>query len=324
MTLPRRSVLKFAAAAAALPTLPRIAMALDYPTRPVRWIVGFAAGGAADTDARIMGQWLSERLGQQFVIENRTGAGGNIATAEVVRAAPDGYTLLNCASANAVNASLYDKLDFDFSRDIAPVAGLVSFPDVLLVNPSFPAKTVAEFIAYAKANPGKIDFASAGTGTSEQMAGELFKMMTAVDMIHIPFRGGAPAMTALIGGQVQAYFCATSTAITGIKAGMRPLAVGSATRWEALPDVPTISESVPGYEANTWFGLGAPSNTPAAIIDRLNTAINGGLADAKIKSRFAELGGMAMPMTPAAFGKFIADETAKWAKVVRAANIKVE
>jgi len=299
-------------------------MAQAYPTRPVKILVGFAAGGAVDINTRLIGQWLSERLGQQFVIENRTGAGGNIATEAVVRASPDGYTLLTCATANAVNATLYEKLDFNFVRDIAPVAGLVRLPLVLIVNPSVPTKTVPEFIAYAKANPGKLNFASAGNGTSEHLAGELFKIMTGVDMIHVPYRGGAPAMTALLGGQVQVYFVATSTAIAGIKAGMRPLAVTTMTRWEGLPAVPPVGEFVAGYEAFFWSGIGAPKNTPVEIIDKLNKEINAGLADPKIKGRLADLGGAPMPLKPAEFGKFIAGETEKWGKVVKFAGLKAE
>jgi tripartite-type tricarboxylate transporter receptor subunit TctC len=324
MNLPRRRFLHLAAGAAALPALPRYASALDYPTRPVHLIVGFAAGGAADVNTRIMGQWLAERLGQQFVIENRTGAGSNVATEAVTRASPDGYTLLTCATANAINASLYEKLDFNFIRDIAPVAELVRSPLVLIVNPSVSTKTVAEFIAYAKANPGKLNFASGGIGTAEHLAGELFKMMTGVDMIHVPFRGGAPAMTALLGGQVQVYFVVASTALTGIKAGMRPLAVTTATRWAGLPDVPTLVETVPGYEVSAWYGVGAPKNTSREIIEKLNKEINAGLADPTIKARLADLGVVTMAGSPGDFGKLIADETEKWAKVIRAANIKPE
>ena len=322
MTLPRRAFLHLGAGVAALPVLPRIASALDYPARPVHLIVGFAAGGAADVYTRIMGQWLAERLGQQFIIENRTGAGSNIATEAAVRAPPDGYMLLTCTTANAVNASLYDKLNFDFVRDIAPVAGLVRAPLVLIVNPAIPTNTIPEFIAYAKANPGKLNFASAGIGTSEHLAGELFKMMTGVDMIHVPFRGGAPAMTALLGGQVQAYFVVASTALTGIKAGMRPLAVTTATRWAGLPDVPTVSETVPGYEVSVWYGIGAPKNTSGEIIEKLNKAITAGLADPKVKKQLSDLGGTPFAASPGDFGKFVAGETERWGKVVRAANLK--
>ena len=324
MKLPRRKFLHLAAGAAVLPTVSRIANAQAYPSRPVHLIVGFAAGGAMDINARLMGQWLSERLGQQFVIENRTGAGSNIATEAVVRASPDGYTLLTCGTANAVNASLYERLDFNFIRDIAPVAGLVRLPLALIVNPSVPTKTAAEFIAYAKTNPGKLNFASAGIGTSEHLAGELFKLMTGVDMIHVPFRGGAPAMTALLGGQVQAYFVVASTALSGIKAGMRPLAVTTATRWAALPDVPTLGETVPGYEVSVWYGVGAPENTPREIIEKLNKEINAGLADPKMKAQLSDLGGTPFAGSPGDFEKFIADETETWGKVVRAANLKAD
>jgi tripartite-type tricarboxylate transporter receptor subunit TctC len=324
MKLPRRTFLHLAAGAAALPTVSRTARAQTYPARPVHLIVGFAAGGAADVYTRITGQWLAERLGQQIVIENRTGAGSNIATEAVARASPDGYTLLTCTTANAVNASLYEKLDFDFIRDIAPVVELVRSPLVLIVHPSVPTKTVAEFIAYAKANPGKLNFASAGNGTSEHLAGELFKMMTGVDMIHVPFRGGAPAMTALLGGQVQAYFVVASTALTGIKAGMRPLAVTTATHWAGLPDVPTLSETMPGYEVSVWYGLGAPKNTPSGIIEKLNKEINAGLADPKMKAQLSDLGGTPFSGSPGDFGKFVADETERWGKVVRAANLKAD
>ena len=324
MELPRRKFLHLAAGGAALPALSHIAAAQTYPARPVHLIVGFAAGGAADVYIRIMGQWLAERLGQQFVVENRTGAGSNIATEAVVRASPDGYTLLTCATANAINASLYEKLDFNFIRDIAPVAELVRSPLVLIVNPSVPTKTVPEFIAYAKANPGKLNFASAGNGTAEHLAGELFKMMTGVDMVHVPFRGGAPAMTALLGGQVQAYFVVASTSLAGIKAGMRPLAVTTATRWAGLPDVPTLGETMPGYDVSVWYGVGAPKNTPGEIIEKLNREINAGLADPKMKAQLSDLGGTPFAGSPGDFGKLIADETETWGKVVRAANLKAD
>jgi tripartite-type tricarboxylate transporter receptor subunit TctC len=324
MKLPRRKFLHLAVGATALPVLSRSASAQTYPARPVHLMVGFAAGGAADVYTRIMGQWLTERLGQQFIVENRIGAGSNIATEAVVRASPDGYMLLTCTTANAVNASLYEKLDFNLIRDIAPVAALVRSPLVLIVNPSVPTKTAAEFIAYAKANPGKLNFASAGIGTSEHLAGELFKMMTGVDMIHVPFRGGAPAMTALLGGQVQAYFVVASTALTGIKAGMRPLAVTTATRWAGLPDVPTLGETVPGYEVSVWYGIGAPKNTPSEIIEKLNKEIKVGLVDPKVKAQFSDLGGTPFAGSPGDFGKFVADETERWGKVVRAANLKAD
>ena len=322
--LPRRRFLHLAAGAAALPAMSRIANGQTYPSRPVHLIVGFAAGGAMDINARLMGQWLAERLGQQFVIENRTGAGGNIATEAVVRASPDGYTLLTCGTANAVNASLYKALDFNFIRDIAPVAGLVRLPLVLIVNPSVPTKTAAEFIAYAKANPGKLNYASSGNGTSEHLAGEQFKIMTGADVIHVPFRGGAPALTALLGGQVQAFFVVASTALAGIKAGMRPLAVTAATRWAALPNVPTLAETVPGYEVSVWYGVGAPKNTPREIIEKLNKEINAGLAAPNLKAKLSDLGGSPFAGSPGDFGKLIGDETEKWGKVVRAAKIKVD
>ena len=275
MKLPRRQFLHLAAGAAALPAVSRIAWAQAYPTRPVRIIVGFAAGGAADIIARLIGQWLSERLGQPFVIENRPGAGSNIATEAVVRAPPDGYTLLLVGTANAINATLYDKLNFNFIRDIAPVAGIIRVPNVMVVNPSVPAKTVPEFIAYAKANPGKINMASGGIGTAAHVSGELFKMMAGVDMVHVPYRGAAPALTDLLGGQVQVMFASMPSSIEHIRAGkLRALAVTTATRSEALPDIPTVGEFVPGYEASAWYGVGAPKDTPAEIVDKLNKEIN--------------------------------------------------
>jgi tripartite-type tricarboxylate transporter receptor subunit TctC len=325
MTLPRRRFLHLAAGAAVLPAVSRIAWGQAYPSRPVRVVVGFPAGGTVDTFARMMGQWLSERLGQPSVIENRLGAAGNIATEAVVRAPPDGYTLLMVNPPNAINATLYEKLNYNFIRDIAPVAGIIRVPNVMVVNPSFPAETVPEFIAYAKANPGKINMASAGNGTSIHVSGELFKMMTGVNMVHVPYRGGPPALTDLIGGQVQVMFDNITTSIEYIRAGkLRPLAVTTATRWEGLPDVPTVSDFVPGYEASSWSGIGVPRNTPADIIDKLNKEINAALADARMKTRLADLGGTVLPGSPADFGKFIADETEKWGKVIRAANIKPE
>jgi tripartite-type tricarboxylate transporter receptor subunit TctC len=325
MGLVRREFLQLTAAAVATSAISRRAVAApDYPTRPVRLLAGFAAGGAADISARLVAQWLSNRLGQQFVVENRTGAGGNIATEEVVRAASDGYTLLNCAFANAVSPSLFSKLNFDFIHDIAPVAGTVRLPLMLIVNPTVRATTIGEFIAYARANPGKINFASAGIGSSEHMAGELFKLRAGVDMVHVPFRGGAQAITALISGEVHAYFCATPTSLSGIKSGMRALAVTTATRCEALPELPTVGESLPGYEVSVWFGIGAPRGTPAGIIDTLNKEINAGLADPKFRERLADLGGVPMPTAPADFGRLIVDETEKWAKVIQAANLKTE
>jgi tripartite-type tricarboxylate transporter receptor subunit TctC len=325
MKLPRRKFLHLAAGAAALPTMSRVAWAQTYPTRPVHLIVGFAAGGPNDISARLMGQWLSERLGQQFVVENRPGAGGNVATELVVRAPADGYTLLLVPAPAAINATLYDNLSFNFIRDIAPVAGILRVPEVMVVNPSVPANTVPEFIAYAKANPGKINMASAGNGSVPHVAGELFKFMAGVDLVRVGYRGGGPALIDLLGGQVQVMFEPTLSTIAYIRAGrLRALAVTSATRSPALPDVPTMSEFIPGYEATAWFGIGAPKDTPTEIIGGLNTEVNAGLADPKIKERLADLGGVPMPMTPVEFGKLIADETEKWSKVVRAANIKAD
>ena len=299
MKLPRREFLHLAAGAAALPAVSRVAWAQTYPTRPVRIIVGLAAGSSLDILARLMGQWLSERLGQSFVIENRPGAGTNVATEAVVRSTPDGYTLLAVSPANAINATLYEKLNFNFIGDIAPVAGIVREPNVMVVNPSVPATSVPEFIVYAKANPGKISMASAGNGTASHMAGELFKMMAGVAMVHVPYRGGGPALTDLIGGQVQAMFPGTIASVEYIKTGkLRALAVTTATRSEALPDLPTVGDFLPGYEASLMDGLGAPKNTPAEIIDRLNKEINAGLADPKIKARFADLGATVIPGRP--------------------------
>ena len=325
MKLPRRQFLQLAGAFASAPAFPQLASALDYPTRPVRLVVGFAAGGPNDISARLIGQWLSERLGQPFVIDNRPGASSNIGTEAVVRARPDGYTLLLVPAPAAINATLYDNLSFNFIRDIAPVAGIMRVPEVMMVNPSVPAKTLPEFIAYAKANPGKINMASAGNGSMPHVAGELFKFMTGVDMTHVPYRGGGPALIDLMGGQVQVMFEPTTSSIAYIRAGkLRALAVSTASRSAVLPDVPTVGEFVPGYEASAWFGIGAPKNTPIEIIDKLNREINAGLADPKIKERLADLGGVPMPMTPVEFGKLIADETEKWSKVVKAAHIKAE
>jgi tripartite-type tricarboxylate transporter receptor subunit TctC len=324
MKLPRRQFLQLAAGAAALPVGSRIARAEAYPTRPVRLIVGFAAGGTADIFARLIGQILSGRLGQPFVIENRPGAGSNIGTAAVVNAPPDGYTLLFVASANAIATTLYDKLNFNFIRDIAPVAGTNSNPHVMVVNPSLPARTVPEFIAYAKVNPGKINMGSSGVGTTLHLSGELFKMMTGVDMLHVPDRSGGQ-LTDLIGGQVQVVFSPLPSAIGQVTAGeLLALAVTSMSRWGAMPDVPTLSEFVPGYEAIGWNGIGAPKGTPLEIIDKLNLAINLGLESPSIKARFADLSATALAGTPADFGKFIGAETEKWGKVIRAANIKPE
>jgi tripartite-type tricarboxylate transporter receptor subunit TctC len=323
MKLPRRTFLHLAAGAAALPAVSRIARAQAYPTRPVRLIVGFPPAGATDIVARLLGQSLSERLGQQFVIENRPGAGSNVAAEAVVRAAPDGHTLLLVFSANAINASLYNDLNFNFIRDITPVASVLRVPQVLEVNPLVPAKTVPELIAYAKANPGKVNMASGGNGTPAHVSGELFKMMTGVNMVHVPYRGAAPALIDLIGGHVQVEFDPIPGSIEYIRAGkLRALAVTTATRSEALPDIPTVAEFVPGYEASAFFGVGAPRSTPSEIVDKLNKEINVVLADPKIKARFADLGGAALVGSPADFGKLIAEEAEKWGKVIRAAHIK--
>ena len=325
MKLHRRKFLHLVAGAIAVPTAPPIARAQVYPSRPVRIIVGFPAGGSVDIVARLIGQWLSERLGQQFVIENRAGAGSNIGAEEVVRAPPDGYTLLQISSSNAFNAALYENLKFNFIRDITPVASIMRVPGAMVVNQSVSAKTVPGFIAYAKLNPGKINMASAGIGSAQHVWGEQFKMMAGVNMQHVPYRGGALAHTDLLGGQVQVMFDTMPASIEHIKTGrLRPLAVTTVTRLEVLPDIPTVGEFVPGYEASGWQGIGAPRNTPADIVDRLNREVNVGLADPKMKSRLADLGGTVLAGSPAAFEKFIADETEKWAKVIRAANIKAE
>jgi tripartite-type tricarboxylate transporter receptor subunit TctC len=325
MKLPRRRFLHLAAGAAALPVLSQAANAQAYPTQPVRIIVGFAAGSGSDILARLMAQWLTERLGQPIVIENRAGAGGNVGTEAVVKAPPDGYTLLKVVPANTVNDTLYDKLPFNFIRDIAPVAGMVRVPYVLVVNQSVPVTTVPEFIAYAKANPGKLNFASAGVGTGIHMSGELFKIMAGVNMTHVPYRGAGNAMTDLIGGQVQLMFDTTQASIPHIKAGkVRALAVTTAARSELLPDLPTIGDFVAGYEASGSFGFGAPRNTPAEIVGRLNREINAVLVEPKAKARIAELGGEPLIGSPAAYGRMLAEESEKWGKVVRAANIKVE
>jgi tripartite-type tricarboxylate transporter receptor subunit TctC len=323
MKLPRRTFLQLAAGGAVLPVTSRLVRAQAYPSRPVRMMVGFAPGGTTDIGARLMGQWLSDRLGQQFLIENRTGAGTNIATEAVVRAPADGYTLLVVTASNAINATLYDKLGFDFLRDIAPVAGVMRYPLVMQVNPSFPAKTVPEFISYVKSNPGKISYGSGGVGTSIQVATELFKMMTGVEMTHVPYRGGMPAMTDLMAGQVQVVFNPVPESMELIRSGkLRPLAVTSATRSHVMPDVPALGEFVPGYEANAVQGMGAPRGTPAEIVDKLNTEINAGLADPKLKARFADLGAAVFPVSPVEFGAFMADETEKWAKVIKFSGAK--
>jgi tripartite-type tricarboxylate transporter receptor subunit TctC len=323
--LPRRNFLHLAAGAAALPALSRFAWAQGYPSRPVRLIVPFAPAGASDITARLIGQWLSEQLGQQFVIDNRPGGGGNIGTEAVVRAPADGYTLLMVGSANASNATFYDKLNFNFIRDIAPVAGVFRGPYVMVVNPSVPASTVPEFIAYAKATPRKVNMASSGIGAVPHVAGELFKMMAGIDIVHVPYRGGGPALTDLLAGQVQVYFPTTVASIGYIRAGrLRALAVTAATRSDALPDIPTVAESLPGYEASTFYGVGAPKGTPAEIVDKLNKEVNAALADPKMKARLADLGGVALPGSPAEFGKLIADETEKWAKVIKFAGIRAD
>ena len=323
MKLPRRKLLRLAAGAAALPTMARIAFANDYPSRPVRFVVGFPAGSATDIVARLVAQSLSERLGQQFIVDDRPGAGSNLAAEVVVRADPDGYTLLQVASPNAINASLYDNLSFNFIRDIAPVAGIMRYPYVMVVNSSFPAKTVPEFIAYAKANPGKINMASAGNGTAPHVFGELFMIMTDVKMLHVPYRGSY--FSDLIAGQVQVVFSPLPSTVGYIRAGtLRALAVTTAVRSDALPDIPPVGDFVTGYEASSWQGVGAPRNTPTAIVDTLNREINVVIADPKIKARLADLGGTILPGSPAKFGKFIADETEKWAKVNKAAHIKLE
>ena len=325
MKLSRRKFLHLAAGAAALPALSRIAAAQSYPSRPVRIIVGFAAAGGNDIVARILGQWLSDRLGQQFIIENRPGAGTNIATEAVVRSPPDGYTLLFANPANAINATLYEKLSFNFIRDTAPVAGVIGVPSLLVVHPSIPVTTVAEFITYAKANPGKVNMASAGNGSTGHVAGELFKMMAGVNLEHVPYRGNGPALTDLLGGQVQVMFPSAPSSIAFVRAGtVRALAVTTAKRSPALPDVPTVGDTVPGYEATTWYGVVAPRSTPVDVIDKLNAEINAALADPGMKARFADLGGMPMPMSAADFGTMIADETEKWGKVVKFAGMKPE
>jgi tripartite-type tricarboxylate transporter receptor subunit TctC len=325
MKLPRRQFLHLAAGAAALPVLSRIARAQAYPSRPVRLIVPVAPGGGYDLVARPMGQWLSERLGQPFIIENRPGAGSNIGSEAVVRAPADGYTLLLVAAANAINATLYDKLNFNFIRDIAPVAGIIHTALVVAVHPSFPAKTLPEFIAYAKANPGKLTMASGDVGTPSHPAGQLFKMMTGVDMVHVPYRGVAAALTDLLGGQVQVAFGSVPSSIEYIRSGkMRALGVTTAIRTQALPDIPTVGEFVPGYEASAWYGIGAPRATPAEIVDKLNKEVNVALDDPKIKARLADLGGTVFAGSPADFGKFIAEETEKWGNVIRALNIKAD
>src|SRR6516165_9461677 len=323
--LPRRNFLHLAAAVAALPAVSGIARAQTYPSRPVRLIVPLAPAGASDITARLIGQWLSERLGQQFVIDNRPGGGGNVGTEVVVRAPADGYTLLLVGGLNATNATFYDKLNYNFIRDIAPVASIIRTQFVMTVNPTVPGKTVLEFIAYAKTSPGKINYASAGTGTATHLTGELFKMMAGVDMVHVPYRGGGPAFNDLLAGQVQVMFPTTVSSIGYIRAGrLRALAVTTATRSEVLPGIPTVAEFVPGYEVSQWFGLGAPKATPAQIVEKINKEINAGLADPNMKTRLADLGGTVLAGSPADFGKLIAEETEKWGKVVRFTGIKAD
>jgi len=325
MKLPRRKFLELAGTVAAAAAFPQFASADDYPSRPVRIVAGFAAGGGVDITARLIGQWLTEHLGQSFVTENRPGAGGNIGTEAMVNAAPDGYTLLLATVPNAVNASLYEKLKFNFIRDIAPVAGIIRVPMVILLNPSVPVKTVPEFIAYAKANPGKVNMASAGNGSAPHMAGELFKMMTGVNLVHIPYRGQGPALTDLLGGEVQVLFATAPGTTEYIATGkLRALAVTSAARAEVLPELPPVGDFVPGYETSQWYGLAAPRNTAAEIVDKLNREINAAIADPGMKARLAAIGGEPLPGSPAEFGRLIAEETEKWAKVVRAAGIKPE
>jgi len=323
--LGRRAFLHLAAGAAALPAVSRLARAQSYPSRPVHWIVSFSAGGANDTVARIIGQYLSDHLGQQFIIENRVGAGGNVGMESALSSAPDGYTIAFVGPNNAISATLYEKLPFDFIRDSVPVAGTMRLTNVMVVNPAVPANNVAEFIAYAKANPGKINFASGGVGTSPHLSGELFKAMTGVNLVHVPYRGGAPALTDLLAGQVQVLFDNLPGPIGHIKTGrVRALGVTASKRVDSIPDVPTIGETVPGYEATVWYGIAAPKGTPPQIVEKLNQAVNVVLANPKLQIRLAELGGEPMPMTPAEFGKLVADETEKWAKVVKFAGIKPE
>src|SRR6266446_2970655 len=325
MKLPRRTFLHLAAAAAALPVASGIVLAQTYPTRPVRLMVPFGPAGATDITARLIGQWLSERLGQQFVIENRPGAGGNVGTEAVVRAAPDGYTLGLFGAPSAINATLYDKLNFNFVRDIAPVAPIVRFHYIMVVYPSVPAKTLPEFIAYAKDNPGKINMASVGSGSTPHINGELFKVMTGTNMMHVPYRSAAAVMTDLLSGQVQLYFGTTAATLEYVRTGkLRALAVTIERRLDALPDIPAVAEFVPGYEASGWFGVGAPRDTPVDIIDKLNKEINAGVADPKMKARLADLGGIALTASPSDFGKLIVEETEKWGKVVKFAGVKAD
>jgi tripartite-type tricarboxylate transporter receptor subunit TctC len=323
MKLPRRKFLHLAAGSAALPAVSRVAWAQGYPTRPVRLVVGYAPGGAGDISMRLLGQWLSERFGQQFIVENRTGAGTNIATESVVRATADGYTLLMSSAANAINATLYDRLNFNFIRDTTPISGILRTPHVIVVHPSFSAKTLPEFIAYAKANPGKVTWASPGVGTAGHVCGELFKMMAGLNMVHVPYRGGGAAMADLLSGQLQVYIGAITSSLEYVKANrLRALAVSTATRSEALPEVARVSDFVPGFETSDWGGISGPMGTPAEIIHKLNEEINAGLADPKVKARLADLGGTPLTGSPTDFEAFIAAETEKWAKVVKFAGIK--
>jgi tripartite-type tricarboxylate transporter receptor subunit TctC len=323
MTLRRRTFLHLAAGAAVLPAVPRLASAQSYPTKPVRLVVAVPPGGTFDIVGRLIAQWLSEHLGQQFIVENRAGAGTNIGTGFVAHSSADGYTLLIAGSPAAINATLYDNLDFNFARDIAPVAGIERAPLIMAVNPALPAKTVPEFISYAKANPGKVNMGSGGIGSTGHVAGELFNMMAGIKIVHAPYRGEAPAITDLLGAQVQVVFTTPGSVISFIKAGaLRGLAVTSAERMDVLPDVPALGEFLPHYEANSWVGIGTPRNTPAEIVDTLNRATNAGLADPKIKAQLAGIGAGVMPGSAADFGKFIADEIEKWAKVIKFANIK--
>jgi tripartite-type tricarboxylate transporter receptor subunit TctC len=323
MKPPRRRFLHLAAGAAALPAFARLAWSQSYPARPVRMIVGFSAGGPTDITARLVAQWLSERFGRQFVVENRPGAGSNIATEAVVNALPDGYTLLLVGATNAINATLYEKLNFNLIRDIVPVSGIIRVPLVMVVHPSFPVKTVPEFIAYAKTNPGKISMGSGGNGTTTHVAGELLKMMTGINTVHVPYRGGAPMLVDLLGGQIQFTFDPMPSAIEYVRSGkLRALAVTSAARSEVLPDLPTVADVLPGYEASTWYGVGAPRNTPSEIVAALNVEINAALTDPKMKARLADLGGSGLAGSPGDFGKLIADETAKWSKVVKFSGAK--
>jgi tripartite-type tricarboxylate transporter receptor subunit TctC len=325
MKLPRRNFLYLVAGAAALPAVSRIAWTQAYPSRPVRLIVPLGPAGATDITARLVGQWLSERLGQQFVIENRPGAGGNIGTEAVVRAPADGYTLLLATPSSAINATLYQKLNFNFVRDIAPVAPIVRFPYIMVVNPSVPAKTLPEFIAYTKANPGKISMASPGIGSTPHVSGELFKVMTGTNMVHVPYRSAAAVITDLLSGQVQLYFGTTASSLEYVRTGkLRALAVTIERRLDALPNIPAVAEFVPGYEATGWFGVGAPRDTPVEIIDKLNKEIDASVADPKMKARLADLGGIALTGSPSDFGKLIVEETEKWGKVVKFTGIKAE